>query len=660
MEKFLLSEQAAECPNPNWVLDEGGIWREQYGISASGRPVSVNNAVLTTTIPPPPGASKDIVWDEVSSNWRFSDTFMTLTGRMLFEEQYVDGIYTKTNYTSAIPSKYLVLLEAVKGGITANPSTISLKDGKYSLYFGTLDSASEHQAEFGFPDRNWHEVFSLVIDASGTRSIKLYDKDYENYPMPPLPDEATIFMGVATTWRAGSQVGMPEIYFEAPPESLQHWVQQLGLKLPDAPVSYCGITLDEQGHIASLKAINRVTTLDQHKMVDTLCPAPWMHLLTSATGDISPCCVWDGPAVGNIKDMTLAEAANLPEMNSIRKKMLSGEQVSGCKRCTKIENSGAYYLSQRARYTSMLGHLLADDLGATINTDGSLIQPFRMQLINEQFSNLCNFSCRSCSGAQSSMIARENGDTQELKQAVNLRSDYLDEIMQQLETVTAISIVGGEGILIPQYWQMLDRLIDLGRHDDPNLLIYAVTNGSKLSYAGNSLIEYAKKFKKFTVCISIDAIGARGELFRNGTNWVVIERNIRELLAAGIRPAFCVTVNATNIHHLPDLHNYLMENGLLDQNTPLTFSVLTNPEFLSCQILPATFKQEVAKRLETHKASLLAAGLTSGAMVWDGLRDFMLAEDASSLLPEFVDYHKTLDAKRGQDTFQTFSELAFI
>lgn len=390
-----------------------------------------------------------------------------------------------------------------------------------------------------------------------------------------------------------------------------------------------------------------------------LCPAPWMHLLTDAEGNVTPCCVWEGEVLGNIATDTIQNIAHSPAVNNIRKAMMSGEAVGGCKGCDRIERSGVQRFSQRDRYKSMLGHLMPDDIGSITFEDGSLKNPFKMELINEQYSNLCNYSCRTCFSLKSSMIAKENNDKIIIKNSTALRPEYFKDMLKRSEQASAINIIGGEGMLISEYWQMLDHLIACGRHDDPSLAIFMCTNGSKLEHQGRSLIEYAKKFRNFTLSISIDAIGERAELFRNGTNWSLVERNIRTLIAAGIQPIFCMTVSATNIWHLPDVHKYLIQNELTSPHILPTFSILVVLSQLSCQVLPLAFKLEVARKLDDHVKFIgeLTDGNIYAIEAWRGVKKFMLAEDDSHLMPKFVAYHKDLDDKRGQDTFKVFPEL---
>lgn len=258
--KFKLLGAAAISPNPDWVLDDGGVWREVFMIDAGGKPtVDKARQAGITLVPPPDGA----VWDNVKKDWGVDPAAVKSPNAMWREDQYIDGVFSKTNYTAMYPEEYKALLSAVKGitPIDRDPATISLRDGKYSLYFGTLDSIEHFKNEFRFPDRRWHVVFSLVVTQSAkkvSRAIKLYDEDFGNYKLPPLPNGWVGFMGVATVWQNGVQVGLPEVYFEAPLENLKVWAAEHALILPDAKVSYCGVSFDESGNMTSLKAVNRV------------------------------------------------------------------------------------------------------------------------------------------------------------------------------------------------------------------------------------------------------------------------------------------------------------------------------------------------------------------------------------------------------------------
>lgn len=52
--KFKLEGAAAISPNPDWVLDDGGVWREVFLIDADGKLTTDKTKQVSITLVPPP------------------------------------------------------------------------------------------------------------------------------------------------------------------------------------------------------------------------------------------------------------------------------------------------------------------------------------------------------------------------------------------------------------------------------------------------------------------------------------------------------------------------------------------------------------------------------------------------------------------------------
>jgi sulfatase maturation enzyme AslB (radical SAM superfamily) len=388
-------------------------------------------------------------------------------------------------------------------------------------------------------------------------------------------------------------------------------------------------------------------------MNKSFCALPWIHIHPMPSGVTHPCCVWNkNYPVGNINDNTLTEIIHSPKMNEIRAKMLKGEPVEGCQEyCISHENSG-HSRTKRNTINELFKNIIPEIIEQT-NEDGSFKNPndFKMRHLNIRYSNLCNFKCRSCNSEFSSLISQEKYNITKAIEIHDNKIDIMPEVLASVKDVELLHIAGGESVLIDEHWVIMDKLLELGKTDTKIVL---TTNLSKLTYKDKNLIDYIKKFKDFELFVSIDAYGERAELFRDGTIWNQIEDNLRELMREDIRFLTSCTVGATNIHHAPDLHRYLMENELINPHR-FIFNILTQPNYLSCKILPADFKKIVNDRLINHKNYLDSINVDSAW--WPILINFLNDGDDSHLLPTFIDYHKMLDHKRKQDTFKTYPEL---
>lgn len=383
-------------------------------------------------------------------------------------------------------------------------------------------------------------------------------------------------------------------------------------------------------------------------MKQTFCILPWVHILPKHSGNVIPCCMWQGPSIGNTLDKTLYEIAHGKEMDNIRHSIMNGTLISGCASCNEknqlIESNNLPITSYNAS-PKLTQQLLSDT-----NTDGSLKSEFKLRYMNFRFSNLCNYSCRSCGPVDSSKIAQEQKNPIPIK--IISKEDEIYRVMfDNLLYAEEINFAGGESVIMPQYWNILDRLIELG---NTSVKITYVTNLSKLEFQKKNLLDYIKVFDNFHLRASIDASHQRGEIYRNGTNWNKTENILRILNRENAQVSINCTVGATNILHCPDLEQYLIENELIKANK-FDLNFLHYPKLLNSRILPTSYKKRVTTRIENHISWLTQHNININR--WSELIEFMNFSDDSYLLPNFISYHNKLDSIRKQNIFEAFPEL---
>ena len=389
-------------------------------------------------------------------------------------------------------------------------------------------------------------------------------------------------------------------------------------------------------------------------MKKTFCIMPWIHIHTRPNGDASPCCVWDiNKPIGNINDQPIEKLAHSMNFNLLRKLMLMEKPPKECSDCVDKQLSQVPRTSYRSWQNENFKDHIPELLENT-NDDGSLKQEFKMKFLNIRYSNLCNMSCRTCGSHSSSLWAQEEKKSNPVIKITETQPNYLDEIISKLPDAEIINFAGGESILIPEHWKILDKLIELKK---TNVKIFYVTNLSKLSYQHKNILDYAKLFPNMRLTGSIDASHQRGELYRNGTNWSHIENNLKEIYKNNVPIRINCTLGAMNIWHAPDLQRYLIESSLIKPDQ-FSISILTQGKILSTKVLPLKFKQEVVKKIENHK--LWLASLNIDSIQWDSVMKFMLSEDHSYLLQELASFNKHLDSVRNQDTLSVFPELASV
>ena len=359
--------------------------------------------------------------------------------------------------------------------------------------------------------------------------------------------------------------------------------------------------------------------------------------------------------VGDLSKNTLDEIIHSPEMNEVRSKMLKGEYVESCMQYCIAHENNSKEDSKRKTINNFYDKKIPELIKLT-NEDGSFKNKddFKMQHLNIRFSNLCNFKCRSCYSELSSLILQEEDPTKKVIHIEDVSDSIMDDVYKYLPHVDLIHFAGGETLLVEQHWEIMDRLIELGKTDTA---IVCTTNLSKITYKNKSIVDYMNKFTNFTLYVSIDAIKERAELYRNGTVWETIEANLRILVDSGVKFTVITTVGATNIHHIPEVHQYLYNNNLLYQDR-MVFNKLTAPAYLNCRLLPNDLKKEITDKFNNY--ILTMPNKTHFNERLKVLVDFMNSEDQSNLIPEFISYHNMIDERRNQNTFDTFPELKVL
>ena len=224
-----------------------------------------------------------------------------------------------------------------------------------------------------------------------------------------------------------------------------------------------------------------------------------------------------------------------------------------------------------------------------------------------RFSNLCNMKCRSCGPRYSSAWvpdAKKLGYADQEKvwsiDQVGTSTNY-DFLKDQVQHVQKIYFAGGEPLLMPEHWQILDMLVEHKRFD---VKVSYNTNASTLMYGKKNVLDYWKQWDnwKIEVWPSIDEIDERAEIIRSGTVWSKVEGNLKEMVKLDnivVRPG--LTIGAWNVHRLPEIINRLVEIGVVRKKHKFQnffINLLFDPTHYHMHILPDDFRQATIEKLE--------------------------------------------------------------
>ena len=227
----------------------------------------------------------------------------------------------------------------------------------------------------------------------------------------------------------------------------------------------------------------------QHQGIDilvksdpVLCAYPWNAATIRPNGDVLPCCRYNSSDTPNIV-IDSGDPRNSEHWIELRKNMLEGKTIDGCKSCYKDEAAGLISMRE-------------DSLNNFIPIKNETVPLTRLEV---SFSNLCNLACAHCSSYYSTKWWTEdviNGRAEKIGIIENeFNVNYWD-----LSKLTDLKIIGGEPMMEQKKFIALLKKLDL-----PNINIQICTNGTLLP--DDELKILLESCKNVYLCVSLDGLG---------------------------------------------------------------------------------------------------------------------------------------------------------
>jgi radical SAM protein with 4Fe4S-binding SPASM domain len=337
--------------------------------------------------------------------------------------------------------------------------------------------------------------------------------------------------------------------------------------------------------------------------LDNFCIVPWIHLNTEPNGAIKPCCAFspeNGRDWGMLQDHTLEQVWNSESQKNLRKEFLNNNQPKGCDTCFKREASGGH--SMRMRMNENFASHIED---AKKNTkDNGEYNKFNLIYWDFRFSNICNFKCRMCGPALSSSWWDDEPNTGQTVKYLNsefYKTDLMKYVDQFIDNVEEIYFAGGEPLIMPEHYVILDKLIEKERFD---VYLRYNTNLSTLKYKNYDLLNVWKKFDDVEIFASLDGIEENAEYTRFGTNWEKINDNLSILAELHTQKKHHITlyisptIHILNVFHFPKLVDKVLSLGLSARQ--LVIGNLLWPTYLKIGLLPDHLKKKLGDIYTDH------------------------------------------------------------
>jgi radical SAM protein with 4Fe4S-binding SPASM domain len=316
------------------------------------------------------------------------------------------------------------------------------------------------------------------------------------------------------------------------------------------------------------------------------CILPWIHLHISQNGRVSPCCN-NNRYLGNVQENSINEIWKGKKFEELREQFKNNTPDKRCKHCYNIEASGKESMRQisNQKYAKEL-----------MRVEENNPEPIYLDI---RFSNICNFKCKTCwHGNSSAWFVEGSKRNASDERIIKAFTNSFEDIYTYLDDVQEIYFAGGEPLIMEEHYQVLGELEKRKLFD---IELRYNTNFSNLNFKDQNILEIWKKFKKVHVSASIDATFELGAEIREGFNWEQFIENRKELLTKCPEVYFEIapTVSTLNIFNLPELHQELVNQNLIEVNH-IYLNFLERPIEFNLKSLSTENKQKVKILILNH------------------------------------------------------------
>lgn len=241
----------------------------------------------------------------------------------------------------------------------------------------------------------------------------------------------------------------------------------------------------------------------------TLCIAPWVTIYRDQNSRVGSCCEARDFFPSLDSSMSNEEIFASKEHTEFRNQLSRNEWPDSCQNCLNQEKHGVKSLRQ-------MFQILEKQKGLAPQ------EHFEMQYLDFRSSNLCNFSCKMCSGELSSTHAVIDGEYL----PTGILTMREPEKHWKDNEVRIANFAGGEPLMLNSTFEMLEQLAQDGKNRSINI----ITNGSYLQQQSH-ILDFTSAFKEFTITFSIDAVGEAHNYWRHRNTWDRVEKNLETLIS---------------------------------------------------------------------------------------------------------------------------------
>lgn len=426
----------------------------------------------------------------------------------------------------------------------------------------------------------------------------------------------------------------------------------------------------------------------------TVCSYKWNYPVFSfGSSEFKSCCRTKPYKVSDedIKQHGIDAFINSKAMRESRLDLLQGRKHPDCNKCWQLEDSGALSPRQSANTFIEYLHSEGHTTGTNINEisrfadqvpdiNNPVLYSTKPKLLEIHLGNTCDLKCMYCNESFSSQWAVEKlNENQITKEQYNkLRSscsDLYKETFWQWFDETAryhverIGIIGGEPLIIPEFYTFVDRFIrsikSIADKRSSPVVFYFVTNLNTPDHLIHKFITEMKQLPdmlQVEIYVSQEAIESKAEYIRYGLNWQQFTNNLYKLCNSGL----ACDINIITSHNALSISSTLPILKFIDKvssetgkSIGLQKNTVTDPTWHSPLILTSDFADYVDAAID-----FIQANPRNNIKWWiynSYLKGLSIAikstgTDYTAARKSFYAWHNKYQKLRGVDLYQLFPE----
>ena len=370
-----------------------------------------------------------------------------------------------------------------------------------------------------------------------------------------------------------------------------------------------------------------------------------------------------------------------------RRQMQCGDRPAGCEYCWKIEDIGRDAISDRVYKSKIYTDKQLDDAYRSDHT-----KDFNLKTLEITFDRTCNFACSYCNPAFSTTWARDinqkgaytsmktdgrNHFTHAHDSAEPYKKDetnpYVEAFYKWWEsdlhkTLDELRITGGEPMMSPSLWRLLDWFETQKHRVNPNMRLAINSNLVPKRELFVKFLNKVKHVPNLHIYTSNEATYEQSNYIRDGMDyvtWYTHFVNLPDIRPAGIHN-MC-TVNALCLESLPEFLDEIVKakqdfKRVYNVNVNYTLNILRFPSFQSPLVLPDDlrnkFKLDLVKFLNNNEKHLEQMEINQTQRLIDYLDVVKTphagAAEQDKLQKDFKAFYSQYDKRSGKDFEKTF------